>query len=229
MTSTTTILIVDDNDKNLRNLRSFIEEDFEGITVIEANTSLLALSLLLKHSVDFMFINIAMSHINGFEMAKIIKERPKTHNTPIIFMIAAEKFEEFQNTGFDIGTINYLMMPIDNTQLRNRIQSQLHLQHQNNDEPEKSQPDSMTDIVFETDASESLLEQEQIEYLNNTLVSSIHAIITYNDIVKQQSIEFGYNELLSNLDKIQSETQLLLSVVNQYLDPNISRSPFKLL
>jgi CheY-like chemotaxis protein len=64
--STVNILIVDDNKNNLFSLRSLIEKYFENVQVIEANTGIVALSILLKKKVDLIFLDIQMPQMDGF-------------------------------------------------------------------------------------------------------------------------------------------------------------------
>ncbi len=218
------ILIIDDNQNNLLSLRSFVEEEFDNINVFEANSGLVALSLLLKQAVDLIFLDIQMPQMDGFETAKMIQKRQKTRHVPIVFMTAAYRAEEFQAKGFDLGAVDYLAKPIDNNHLRNKIQTYLRLIQQTQKPNEKSEQDiqvRITEIVSEASQSiqqEIVFERKQVEYLNKELQSSIKAIITYNGIVKQQALGLGYNKLLTEIEKISLESQHLQDLVNNILD-----------
>ncbi len=51
--------------------------------MIQADSGLTALSLLLQKPADLIFLNIQMPIMDGFETAKIIKSRVKTQHIPI--------------------------------------------------------------------------------------------------------------------------------------------------
>ncbi len=218
ITNSTTILIVEEKENDRGILRTFIEKEFEDIQVVETNSGLNALGLLLKYEVNFMFINVQMPHINGFETAKMIQKKPKTRDIPIIFMITAEKLDELQKTDFDIGSLDLLLKPIDQNQFMMKLQSYLKtsLQQQKETNEQNSQ---VTESFSDTNFSDIILDSEQIEYLNTELTSSINALLSYNKLIKQQAIDSGCTDLIDNLDKMNLEGQYLLDFVNKYLDP----------
>ncbi|MEK7990350.1 MAG: response regulator [Thiotrichaceae bacterium] len=114
------ILIVDDNKNNLFTLRTLIDEHLQ-VDIIEADSGLSALNMLLKNSVDLIIMDIQMPEMDGFEAATMIQSIKKTQHIPIVFLTAAYKSEEFQAKGFAIGAADYLTKPIDVAQLINRI------------------------------------------------------------------------------------------------------------
>ncbi len=69
------ILIVDDNKNNLFSLRALIEKNFKQAEVIEADSGISALSMLLKEIADLIFLDIQMPQMDGFETAEMIKSR----------------------------------------------------------------------------------------------------------------------------------------------------------
>ncbi|MDM8559609.1 response regulator [Candidatus Parabeggiatoa sp. HSG14] len=119
-----TLLIVDDNKNNLFTLRTLIKE-YLDVQIEEADSGLAALKIISKQTVDLIILDVQMPDMDGFETAQAIRSRPKTQHIPIVFLTAAYKTEEFQQKGFAIGAADYLMKPIDTTQLITRIKSYL--------------------------------------------------------------------------------------------------------
>ena len=119
------ILIVDDNNNNLLTLHTLIDEYFDNVQVIEAESGILALSVIMKEKIDLIILDIQMPNMDGFETAKAIRSWKKMQHIPIIFLTAAYKTEEFQQQGFAVGAADYLTKPIDTPQLINRIKSYL--------------------------------------------------------------------------------------------------------
>ena len=126
MEGTYRILIVDDNHNNLFTLKELIKEYIDA-EVIAADCGRDALTLLYSVPVDLIILDIQMEGMDGFEIAYLIKKRKKTQDVPIMFLTAAYKSEEFKKRGFEIGAVDYLVKPIDEYQLINRINVYLKL------------------------------------------------------------------------------------------------------
>jgi PAS domain S-box-containing protein len=65
--------------------------------------------------------------MDGFQTASMLKIRKKTRDIPIIFLTAAFKTEEFQQKGYAVGAVDYLLKPIDDNQLINKISTYFRL------------------------------------------------------------------------------------------------------
>jgi signal transduction histidine kinase len=121
------VLIVDDVPSNLFTLRALLEEHFEEIEIVEANSGIEALEFLMRESIDLIILDIQMPEMDGFQTAKLIRSRKKTRNIPIVFLTAAYKSEEFKEKGFSLGATDYLTKPIDDYQLTSRINAYLSI------------------------------------------------------------------------------------------------------
>ncbi|MCP4697753.1 MAG: response regulator [Gammaproteobacteria bacterium] len=124
MPDSLTILIVDDNKNNRYTLRNLIEEHLD-VRIIEADSGLAALEILLKKTVDLILLDIQMPEMDGFETAELIHMQKETEHVPIVFLTAAYKSEEFKQKGFSAGAADYLTKPIEPAQLINRVKSYL--------------------------------------------------------------------------------------------------------
>ena len=121
-----TILIVDDNSKNLFTLRTLLE-DAVNADIIEAASGLAALEKISTHKIDLILLDIQMPDLNGFEVAKLIRNRKKYRNIPIIFLTGIYKTEEFKQRGLEGGGIDYLTKPLDDTILITRVKAYLRV------------------------------------------------------------------------------------------------------
>jgi PAS domain S-box-containing protein len=121
------ILIVDDNLDNLYTLRQLIEKHMDA-RVLEADSGKRAIEIALEHpDIDLIVLDIQMPDMDGFETASLLKIRKKTQDIPIIFLTAAFKNEEFQQRGYDVGAADYLLKPIDDNQLINKLSTYFRL------------------------------------------------------------------------------------------------------
>ena len=75
MMKTIKILLVDDDLKNSMLLKRFIEA--EGYEVIYANNGKVGLEMYREIRPDLILLDINMPELDGFEMARIIRENDK--------------------------------------------------------------------------------------------------------------------------------------------------------
>jgi len=121
------VLIVDDHAHNLFTLRTLIQAHMD-VTVIEASSGQAAIDLTHRHpDIDLIILDVQMPEMDGFQTASMLKLRKRTRDIPIIFLTAAFKSEEFQQRGFAVGAVDYLLKPIDDNLLINKISTYFRL------------------------------------------------------------------------------------------------------
>lgn len=122
-----TLLIVDDHAHNLFTLRTLIERHLD-VRVLEARSGQEAIDLTLSHpDIDLIILDVQMPEMDGFQTARLLKLRKRTRDIPIIFLTAAFKSEEFQRQGFAVGAVDYLLKPIEDNLLINKISTYFRL------------------------------------------------------------------------------------------------------
>ena len=121
------LLIVDDHAHNLFTLRTLIEAHMD-VAVLEATSGQQAIDLTQHHpDIDLIILDVQMPEMDGFQTASLLKLRKRTRDIPIIFLTAAFKSEEFQQRGFAVGAVDYLLKPIDDNLLINKISTYFRL------------------------------------------------------------------------------------------------------
>ena len=121
------LLIVDDLPNNLFTLRVLIEK-FMDVTILEATSGQEALDIAFQQpDVDLIILDVQMPEMDGFQTASMLKIRAKTRDIPIIFLTAAFKTQEFQQKGYEVGAVDYLLKPIDDNLLINKISTYFRL------------------------------------------------------------------------------------------------------
>ncbi len=118
------ILIVDDIENNIFTLRTLIEAHFDA-NLIEATSGEQVLRIINERSVDLVLMDVMMPGMDGFETARLIKNRPKTSNIPIIFISAFDPTQKLLEKGIAAGGYDYLTKPIDDNQLVYRLKMYL--------------------------------------------------------------------------------------------------------
>jgi CheY-like chemotaxis protein len=98
------------------------------VEVLEATSGQDAIDLTHRHpDIDLIILDVQMPEMDGFETASMLKLRKRTRDIPIIFLTAAFKSEEFQQRGFAVGAVDYLLKPIDDNLLINKISTYFRL------------------------------------------------------------------------------------------------------
>jgi PAS domain S-box-containing protein len=96
--------------------------------VINASSGAEALEIALsRRDIAVILLDVQMPEMDGFQTASMLKVRQRTRDVPIIFLTAAYKTDEFQQRGYDVGAADYLLKPIDDNQLINKISTYLRL------------------------------------------------------------------------------------------------------
>ena len=120
------ILIVDDNDFNLRLLRSILKN--EGYEIIEAVDGEEAVDLALRELPDLILLDVMMPNKDGYEACSEIKSDNRTTNIPIIFLSAKAEAED-KIKGLELGGADYVTKPFDKGEVLARVRAQLKIQN----------------------------------------------------------------------------------------------------
>lgn len=114
-------MLVDDRPENLLALEAVLGDlDYN---LIRAYSGEEALKCLLKDEFAVILLDVQMPGLNGFETAELIKSRPKTKDTPIIFITAISKAPENVFTGYSVGAIDYIFKPFEPDVLKSKIKN----------------------------------------------------------------------------------------------------------
>ena len=115
----TNILLVDDRPENLLALEAILEPLEQNL--LYAHSGEEALRQLLQHDVAIILLDVQMPLLDGFETAKLIKQRERTKYIPIIFVTAISKDEEHVFRGYSAGAVDYVFKPFSPDVLRSKV------------------------------------------------------------------------------------------------------------
>lgn len=115
------LLLVDDREENLLALEAVLSN--KNYTLIKAYSGEEALKYILKHEFALIIMDVQMPGMNGFETAKMIRQRKKTKDVPIIFITALSQTVDHILQGYSIGAIDYIIKPFDALILTYKVES----------------------------------------------------------------------------------------------------------
>jgi DNA-binding response OmpR family regulator len=114
------ILVVDD-DKNIRMLYRAVLES-ANYTVFTAEDGEEALSLLDRHHIDLVVLDIMMPKMDGYEFTRTL--RAGNSSLPVL-MVSAKQLPADKKKGFLVGTDDYMTKPVDEEEMLLRIKALL--------------------------------------------------------------------------------------------------------
>ena len=118
------ILAVDDEPANLLAVEAVLNELGEEVVVAASGRE--ALRLLLDRDFAVILMDAKMPALDGFATAALIRERPRSRVTPIIFLTAL-RAEDDMFKAYDLGAVDYLFKPIVPQVLRAKVRFFLEL------------------------------------------------------------------------------------------------------
>jgi CheY-like chemotaxis protein len=113
------ILMVDDREENLTALEGLLEAP--GISFVKASSGREALKKILEQDFALILLDVRMPLMDGFETARLIKQREKSCHIPIIFLTAVSKDDKFISEGYTVGAVDYLLKPLDPYILKSKV------------------------------------------------------------------------------------------------------------
>ncbi len=107
---TASVLIVDDQPANLLAMEAVL--DSLGVELVRATSGLEALAALEKRDFAAVLLDVRMPGMDGFEVARTIRARPRTHATPILFVTAGDDPDDAMLSAYALGAVDFLAKPL---------------------------------------------------------------------------------------------------------------------
>ncbi|WP_409291876.1 PP2C family protein-serine/threonine phosphatase [Peribacillus sp. SCS-37] len=131
------ILLVDDNEANLFVIEKLLNRagytDLLSFTTAQDMFTYLESDkpFIIEEQVDVILMDIMMPEIDGIEACRRLQECDHLKDIPIIFVTALEDSKKVVEA-LDAGGMDYLMKPINKTELLARIRVALRLKYEKN-------------------------------------------------------------------------------------------------
>ncbi len=161
-----TILIIDDQPKNLAVIGDYLMEC--GFTVIVSQSGAGGLRRARGVRPDLILLDIVMPDMDGFETCRRLKEDGSTRDIPVIFMTALTGVED-KIKGFELGGVDYITKPINHEEVIARVRT--HLQIGNQKKQLELQASNLVNInvLLNEEINARKAAQRELERLNEEL------------------------------------------------------------
>ncbi len=185
MRSQINILVVDDRDENLMALEAVLADP--SYRLVRARSGREALKEVLDQDFALILLDVVMPGVDGYETATLIRERPRSRQTPIIFLTANDFGVNYVFRGYTVGAVDYLVKPVPPDVLRSKVavfvelfrrQEALRLGHEKLEEriAERTQELATANLALSAEIEErAKIEKERAQLLKREQAARLDA------------------------------------------------------
>lgn len=196
-----TILIVDDDKRNIITLSVCLRSDYNLMTAINATE---AIDVIEDKIPDLILLDVMMPDVSGFTLCSKLKSDKKTRDIPIIFITAKDASDDIIK-GLDLGADDYITKPFKPGEVIARIRSTLRVHYKY-----RNQHTDLTDLPFASeDIDISVLTDKESEVLVLISKGYTNKEIADHLIVSEFTVKNHLKSIFKKL-KVSSRTQLVL-------------------
>lgn len=183
------ILVIDD-DEAVNQLVT-INLELAGYNVISAKDGITGFATAKQEQPDLIILDVMMPDVDGYTVAKRIRENADIKETPIIMLTALGMLDD-KVKGFDIGVDDYLVKPFEIEELKVRVRALL----------------KRTDKIPKSAAVREILQAGDI-----TLLPETYSVKIKDKVAKVTPIEFDIiNLLMQNYGNMVSGAKILTDI-----------------
>lgn len=118
------VLIVDAQEAGRRSLQQMLVA--AGLQTETAADGERALEIARRGDVDLILVDIALPHVDGFEVLQRLRARPETAPIPVIFISPPDDFS-YNLRGLELGAADYVSRPFNQHEVLARVRAQLRI------------------------------------------------------------------------------------------------------
>ncbi len=206
------LLLVDDTADNLH----LLAELFNGSYRIKAaHNGQKALDICCADNPpDLVLLDVMMPGMDGFEVARRMREHPNAENVPIIFVTALTE-DESRLKGLGLGAVDFITKPINPTQLKLQVDNfmryvELRRQLQ-------ADYDNMLEMARLRDDVEAITRHD-IKGPLAGVIGMVQALVASKSLERRQSeqLKMAEDVLLQVIDMVNLSTELFKIETGRY-------------
>src|ERR1051325_3011910 len=116
------ILIIDDDLDTLRLVGLMLQR--QGYQISAATNGQQGLEKAFDEDPDLILLDVMMPEMDGYEVARRLRQNPSTLETPILMFTAKTQLDD-KVIGFEVGANDYLTKPTHPSELQARVKTLL--------------------------------------------------------------------------------------------------------
>lgn len=183
------ILVIDDDEAVNELIK--INLELSGYEVFSANDGTKGFAIAKQEKPDLIVLDVMMPDVDGYTVAKRIRENDEIKDTPIIMLTALGMLQD-KVKGFDIGVDDYLVKPFETEELKVRVRALL----------------KRSDKLPKSATTREILQMGDI-----TLIPETYSVEIKGQTAKVTPIEFDIiNLLMQNYGNMVSGSKILTDI-----------------
>ncbi len=187
-----TIMVVDDEPFNLEIVEELLAEKYD---IHSVSSGIECLERISSINPDMILLDVGMPEMDGYQVCRVLKEKPPFTNIPIMFVSARGTLEE-RLEGYQAGGDDYVIKPFEGAELQLKLENLLSSYEKRADL--EAQVQQASDIAFNAMANSSeignvmqFVEQSSAVNDENELASLLLATLRLFDL--NCVVEFSIN------------------------------------
>ncbi len=188
------VLIVDDRPDNLLALEATLEP--LDVEITRATSGADALRRVLADDFAVILLDVQMPGMDGYETARLIKNRARSADVPIIFLTAISRETEHQLRGYEAGAVDYLAKPFEPEVLRSKVAVFMALHQQARTIEEQNR--LLAERLAERDRAQAALGRHAAELQRSNAELDRFASVVGHDLLEPLHVVGGLLEILAD-------------------------------
>lgn len=188
------ILVVDDNQENLKVVSNILKE--KGYKIALALDGNEALKILDEYKIDLILLDVMMPDMDGITVCKTLKQNESLSEIPVIFLTALNE-SKYLVEGFKAGGVDYITKPFNREELLTRVKTHLDM---------SASKKELVETIKTRDKLYSIIAHDLRSPLLN--IAMLMGLII-EDVIDPKSMK--YKEMILQLNKSVRETNTLLN------------------
>ena len=113
------ILVADDDPRNLTVVAEILSAPGVELVLVESGEEVLRRVLVEDYAA--ILLDVRMPRLDGYEVAALIRNRPRSSRIPILFLTAYDKDDRHVFRGYSAGAVDYVFKPIEPLILKSKV------------------------------------------------------------------------------------------------------------
>lgn len=192
------ILIIDDQQENLENLKDFLT--MENYLIVQAENGTEGIQMAIQENPDLIICDIEMPDMLGFDVYEVLKNEPSTFAIPFLFL-SARSDPASMRKGMELGADDFIAKPFKLKTVLNAVRSRL---------------DKYSTFKKFYDSKINQLQYTIAYSLPHEMRTPLNSILGFSELIKSSVDEMEKDEIKLMAESIHNSGKRLMNIINKF-------------